>query len=62
LRDLIGQLLSESDEQLQTWKTQILAALGENAQVIIDLIPELERIIGLNPLHLNYRDCCPKSV
>jgi predicted ATPase len=49
LRDLIGQLLSESDIQLQTWKTQILKALGENAQVIIDLIPELESIIGQQP-------------
>ena len=48
-RDLIGQLLSESDVQLQTRKTQILAALGENAQVIIELIPELERIIGHQP-------------
>jgi PAS domain S-box-containing protein len=48
-RDLMGQLLSESDEQLQTWKTQILVALGENAQVIIELIPELERIIGNQP-------------
>ncbi|MBD2598129.1 AAA family ATPase [Nostoc spongiaeforme FACHB-130] len=48
-RDLVGQLLSESDTQLQHWKTQTLAALGENAQVIIELIPELERIIGIQP-------------
>ncbi|MEA5512583.1 AAA family ATPase [Nodularia sp. UHCC 0506] len=48
-RDLIGQLLSESDTQLQQWKTQILAALGENAQVIVELIPQLERIIGAQP-------------
>ncbi|MGB3640359.1 MAG: serine/threonine-protein kinase PknK, partial [Rivularia sp. (in: cyanobacteria)] len=48
-RDLMGQLLSESDTQLQTWRTQILEALGENAQVIIELIPELERIIGHQP-------------
>ncbi|WP_410477607.1 AAA family ATPase [Nostoc sphaeroides] len=48
-RDLVGQLLSESDAQLQTWKTQILAALGENAQIIIDLIPELEKIVGSQP-------------
>ncbi len=48
-RDLIGQLLSESDIQLQTWKTQILEALGENAQVIVELIPELEQIIGAQP-------------
>jgi predicted ATPase/signal transduction histidine kinase len=45
-RDLMGQLLSESDLQLQTWKTQILAAVGDNGQVLIDVIPELERIIG----------------
>ncbi|MCC3420399.1 MAG: PAS domain S-box protein [Microcoleus sp. PH2017_07_MST_O_A] len=45
-RDLMGQLLSESDTQLQTWKTQILEAVGENGQVIVEVIPELERIIG----------------
>ncbi|MEB3355288.1 MAG: AAA family ATPase [Synechococcales bacterium] len=49
LRNLIGQLLSESDSQLQVWKAQILEALGENGQVIIDVIPELESIIGAQP-------------
>ncbi|MEG4120908.1 AAA family ATPase [Microcoleus sp. N9_B4] len=48
-RDLMGQLLSESEEQLQTWKTNILAAVGENGQVLIDVIPELENIIGKQP-------------
>ncbi|WP_008309376.1 AAA family ATPase [Leptolyngbya sp. PCC 6406] len=48
-RDLVGQLLSESDAQLQLWKVQILGALEGNAQVIIDLIPELARIIGPQP-------------
>ncbi len=45
-RELMGQLLSESDAQLQTWKTLILTAVGESGQVLIDVIPELERIIG----------------
>ncbi|AKG20687.1 AAA family ATPase [Calothrix sp. 336/3] len=45
-RDLIGQLLTEGDAQLQIWQQQILTALGENGQVIIEVIPELERIIG----------------
>ncbi|MEH2200048.1 trifunctional serine/threonine-protein kinase/ATP-binding protein/sensor histidine kinase [Nostoc sp.] len=45
-RDLMGQLLSESDRELHIWKTQILQALGDNGQVIIEVIPELERIIG----------------
>ena len=49
LRDLMGQLLSESDEQLQNWKNQILAAVGDNGQVLIDVIPELENIIGKQP-------------
>ncbi|QIR37757.1 AAA family ATPase [Tolypothrix sp. PCC 7910] len=49
LRDLMGQLLSESDAQLQIWKNQILQALGDNAQVIVDVIPELEQIIGVQP-------------
>jgi predicted ATPase/signal transduction histidine kinase len=48
-RDLMGQLLSESDAKVEQWKTQILAALGENAQVIVEVIPELERIIGQQP-------------
>ncbi|MEG4348143.1 AAA family ATPase [Microcoleus sp. LAD1_D3] len=45
-RELMGQLLSESDAQLQTWKTLILTAVGESGQVLIEVIPELERIIG----------------
>src|SRR4028119_387036 len=45
-RELMGQLLSEPDAQLQTWKTRILTAVGESGQVLIEVIPELERIIG----------------
>ncbi len=45
-RDLMGQLLSESDRQLEVWKTKILTIVGEHGQVLIDVIPELENIIG----------------
>ncbi|MUG96363.1 AAA family ATPase [Scytonema sp. UIC 10036] len=45
-RNLMTQLLSETDSQLQQWKTRILEALGENGQAIIEVIPELESIIG----------------
>ncbi|MDJ1183112.1 trifunctional serine/threonine-protein kinase/ATP-binding protein/sensor histidine kinase [Roseofilum casamattae] len=48
-RDLMRQLLSESDAQLEEWKTQILAALGESGQVLIEVIPELEAIVGRQP-------------
>ncbi|MEG4571433.1 AAA family ATPase [Microcoleus sp. N3A4] len=45
-RDLMEQLLTESDAKIQQWKSKILSAVGENGQVIIEVIPELERIIG----------------
>ncbi|MEH2056985.1 MAG: AAA family ATPase [Nostoc sp.] len=48
-RDLMAQLLTESDAQIQQWKTQILSTLGESSQVIIEVIPEVERIIGKQP-------------
>ncbi|NMF58578.1 ATP-binding protein [Pseudanabaena yagii] len=48
-RDLMGQLMSESDAQLNLWKNEILKALGENGQIIIQMLPELERIIGEQP-------------
>ncbi len=48
-RDLMGQLLTESDVQLEQWKNQILETVGENGQVIIEVIPELEKIIGEQP-------------
>lgn len=48
-RYLIGQLLTETETQIQQWKNQILSAVGENGQVIIEVIPELENIIGTQP-------------
>jgi len=50
LRDLITQLLAESDEKLAQWRTQILSALEENGQILIDLVPDLEQIIGKQPI------------
>ncbi|MBR8841147.1 MAG: serine/threonine-protein kinase PknK, partial [Stigonema ocellatum SAG 48.90 = DSM 106950] len=48
-QDLMGQLLTNSDAQIQQWKNNILEAVGDNGQVIIEVIPELERIIGQQP-------------
>jgi len=48
-RDLMEQLLCESDPQLQAWKSEILQAVGDSGQVLIEVIPELERIIGNQP-------------
>lgn len=48
-RELIQQLLTESTENLAVWKEKILSALKSNGQVIIDVIPEVELIIGVQP-------------
>ncbi|MEG4106376.1 AAA family ATPase [Microcoleus sp. S13_C5] len=49
LQGFLQQLLTESVTQVQQWQAQILSALGDNAQVIIDVIPELELLIGKQP-------------
>ncbi|MEG4309765.1 MULTISPECIES: protein kinase domain-containing protein [unclassified Microcoleus] len=46
---LINQLLTENAGQIASWKHQLLDALTPNAQVIIDVIPEVEFIIGSQP-------------
>jgi predicted ATPase/signal transduction histidine kinase/GAF domain-containing protein len=48
-RDLMEQLLTENDVQLEEWKNKILNAVGDNGQVIIEVIPELSIIIGEQP-------------
>ncbi|MEM9544065.1 MAG: AAA family ATPase [Cyanobacteria bacterium P01_E01_bin.42] len=48
-RGLIGQLLAEGEEQLQKWKEKLLKSLGNNGKIIIDVIPEVELIIGKQP-------------
>ena len=47
--ELIRQLLTESSEKIVVWRAKILEALGSNAQIIIDVIPEVEQIIGTQP-------------
>lgn len=46
---LIQHLLSENDEDLAKRKNRLIKALGKNGQLIIDLIPELQFIIGTQP-------------
>ncbi|WP_414518550.1 AAA family ATPase [Nostoc sp. PCC 9305] len=46
LQKLMQQLLGEPDDKVQQWRSLLLTALGNNAQIIIDIIPEVELIIG----------------
>ena len=45
-QDLIRQLLTESQAQIAIWKAKLLDALGLDGQVLIDVIPEIELIVG----------------
>lgn len=45
-RELMRQILTESESRISEWRAKLLKALGPNGQLIIDAIPELEFIIG----------------
>jgi predicted ATPase/HPt (histidine-containing phosphotransfer) domain-containing protein len=49
LRALVKQVLFESDARLSELRRALGAALGQNAQVLVELIPELTQIIGPQP-------------
>jgi predicted ATPase len=49
LQELIRQLLTENQEEIEGWKDHIIRAITPNAQIIIDVIPEVELIIGKQP-------------
>ena len=48
-KELIEQLLTETEAELRQWKERLTEALGVNGQVVIDAIPEVELIIGKQP-------------
>ncbi|HEY9611928.1 ATP-binding protein, partial [Allocoleopsis sp.] len=47
--DLVRQLLTETEASLAQWREKLLAAFGASGQVIIDVIPEVELILGKQP-------------
>jgi predicted ATPase/signal transduction histidine kinase len=47
--ELIFEILTESEEQVAAWREQLKAALGVNAQLIVDVIPPVELVIGRQP-------------
>ena len=46
---LVRPLLSKSEAELSTWRDAFGQALGPNALLIVDLVPELKLIIGEQP-------------
>ncbi|MGE5656716.1 MAG: AAA family ATPase [Actinomycetota bacterium] len=47
--ELVRQLLTESEVQLARWREKLQSAFGPNGQIIIDVIPEVELIVGPQP-------------
>ncbi|MEG4025915.1 AAA family ATPase [Microcoleus sp. S13C4] len=48
-QSLLRQLLTEDSEKIAVWKEKILTALSQNGSLIINVIPELELIVGHQP-------------
>jgi PAS domain S-box-containing protein len=46
---LIRQLLGKSEEEVDQWRAALLEAIAPNGQLITNLIPELDLIIGKQP-------------
>ena len=49
LQSVVAQLLAKSETQIAPWRVALLAALGPYGQLVINLIPELQIIIGKQP-------------
>ena len=48
-QSLVRSLLSQSEAELDRWRDSLCEALGPNGQLIVNLVPELELVIGKQP-------------
>ncbi|WP_373516961.1 AAA family ATPase, partial [Pricia sp.] len=46
IQEFIKNLLSEPEEKISAWRHYIVKALGENAGLITEVVPQLSKIIG----------------
>jgi predicted ATPase/signal transduction histidine kinase len=49
-RSLLRQILTEREEQIVVWRNALIAALGSTLPVVIDIVPEVELIVGPQPV------------
>jgi PAS domain S-box-containing protein len=49
LRSLVLTILSQSDTELAHWRDSLRDAVGANGQLIVNLVPEVELVIGKPP-------------
>jgi PAS domain S-box-containing protein len=48
-QSLVRSLLSQSEAELGRWRDSLSEALGPNGQLMVNLVPELELVIGKQP-------------
>jgi PAS domain S-box-containing protein len=46
---LVRQILTKSEEEVSRWRSALAEAVGSNGQLIVNLIPEVEVLIGKQP-------------
>src|SRR5262249_52766029 len=46
---LLRQILGESEAAFRRLQSEIAAAVGQNGQVLVDLLPDLSRVLGPQP-------------
>ena len=49
LRSLVHQILTQGEAEVTQWREALLAALSMNGALVVQLIPELELLIGKQP-------------
>ncbi|MCD6586046.1 MAG: AAA family ATPase [Desulfobacteraceae bacterium] len=48
-QEIIKQILTKPVDQIDDWRHKLIDALGSNARVVVDVLPEIEFIIGKHP-------------
>lgn len=48
-QELMQQLLVRTDDELAAWRDAMTGALGMNGRLVVDIVPELELLIGPQP-------------
>ena len=62
-RELALDILTESADQIAAWRRRIIDALGPNGRLIVDILPEIELIIGRarSPSRPRCRSATPRT-
>ncbi|MDY7232942.1 trifunctional serine/threonine-protein kinase/ATP-binding protein/sensor histidine kinase [Hyalangium rubrum] len=49
MRSLVQQVLAGRDAEVEAWRQRLLEAFEGNGQVLVNLVPQLEKVVGKQP-------------